>query len=46
MRAAVFDGHDLEITDVDLAGPGPGEVQVEIAAAGVCHSDLHVMRGE
>lgn len=46
MRAAVFDGHDLTIADVDLAGPQPGEVLVEIAAAGVCHSDLHVMRGE
>jgi S-(hydroxymethyl)glutathione dehydrogenase/alcohol dehydrogenase len=46
MRAAVFDGHELQITDVDLAAPGLGEVQVEIAAAGVCHSDLHVIRGE
>ena len=46
MRAAVFDGHDLAIADVDLAGPRPGEVVVDIAAAGVCHSDLHVMRGE
>jgi S-(hydroxymethyl)glutathione dehydrogenase/alcohol dehydrogenase len=31
---------------VDLAGPGPGEVRVRIAAAGVCHSDLHVRHGE
>ncbi len=46
MRAAVFDGTSLQITDVELAEPGPGEVSVEIAAAGVCHSDLHVVRGE
>ena len=26
--------------------PGAGEVRVRIAAAGVCHSDLHVRRGD
>ena len=48
MRAVVFSGVDrpIEIMDVDLAPPGPGEVRVKIAAAGVCHSDLHVRRGE
>ena len=48
MKAVVFRGfgHDLEVTDVELAPPGPGEVLVRIAAAGVCHSDLHVIRGE
>ncbi len=48
MRAVVFTSPDLpvEVTDVDLAPPGPGEVKVKIAAAGVCHSDLHVRRGE
>ena len=30
----------LSIETVDLAPPGPGEVLVKIAAAGVCHSDL------
>jgi S-(hydroxymethyl)glutathione dehydrogenase/alcohol dehydrogenase len=46
MRAVVFDGTTLTITDVDLAAPGRGEVAVDVAAAGVCHSDLHVVRGE
>jgi S-(hydroxymethyl)glutathione dehydrogenase/alcohol dehydrogenase len=48
MRAVVFTGPDapVEVTDVELAPPGPGEVRVTIAAAGVCHSDLHVRRGE
>jgi Zn-dependent alcohol dehydrogenase len=36
----------LEVVDLDVAPPRPGEVLVEMAAAGVCHSDLHVMRGE
>lgn len=46
MKAVVFDGTQIEYTDVQLASPGPGEVLVDIAAAGVCHSDLHVVRGE
>jgi len=48
MRAIVFSGVDrpIELTEVELAAPGPGEVRVKIAAAGVCHSDLHVRRGE
>ena len=48
MKAVVFRDAQtpLEVADVDLAGPGPGEVRVKIAAAGVCHSDLHVKRGE
>ncbi|MUM05991.1 MULTISPECIES: Zn-dependent alcohol dehydrogenase [unclassified Mycolicibacterium] len=43
IRAAVFDGNGaISIEEVVLAAPGPGEVRVKIAAAGVCHSDLHV----
>lgn len=48
MRAAVLrtPGEPLTIEDVDLAEPGPGEVQVRVEAAGVCHSDLHYMSGD
>ncbi|MFQ5401766.1 MAG: zinc-dependent alcohol dehydrogenase family protein, partial [Anaerolineae bacterium] len=35
----------LQIEELDLAGPGPGEVLVEIAGAGLCHSDLSVIDG-
>src|SRR5829696_3523228 len=35
----------LVIEDLDLDGPGPGEVLVEIAAAGLCHSDLSTING-
>lgn len=38
--------HPVVIRDVELAAPGPGEVEVAIAAAGVCHSDLHMVQGE
>jgi alcohol dehydrogenase, propanol-preferring len=32
-----------ELDDVDVPEPGPGEVLVKVDAAGLCHSDLHVM---
>jgi S-(hydroxymethyl)glutathione dehydrogenase/alcohol dehydrogenase len=47
IRAAVL--HEartsLHVEDVELAQPGPGEVLVRVAAAGVCHSDLHLAEG-
>ena len=35
----------LTVGELELAPPGPGEVLVEIGAAGVCHSDLSVVNG-
>lgn len=35
----------FEIHELDLQEPGPGEVLVRIAAAGVCHSDYHLVSG-
>ena len=48
VRAAVFSGagRPIRVTEVELAPPGPGEVEVAIAAAGVCHSDLHIVLGD
>ena len=48
MRGAVFLGPDqpIRIEELALDPPGPGEVLVRMAAAGVCHSDLHVVDGE
>lgn len=36
----------LTIETVELAPPGPGEVLVRIAAAGLCHSDLSGINGD
>jgi alcohol dehydrogenase len=33
----------LEITEVELDPPGPGELLVRVGAAGLCHSDLSVI---
>jgi alcohol dehydrogenase len=35
----------LAVEELELAPPGPGEVLVRIAAAGLCHSDLSVING-
>ena len=35
----------LVVTELTLAGPGVGEVLVEVAGAGLCHSDLSVVDG-
>jgi len=36
----------MVIEELDLEDPRDGEVTVKVAAAGVCHSDYHVMIGE
>ncbi|MCH8238503.1 MAG: Zn-dependent alcohol dehydrogenase [Proteobacteria bacterium] len=44
--AVLFEiGRKLEICQVDVQDPGPGEVRIQMVAGGVCHSDLHVMTG-
>ncbi|MEV3854656.1 Zn-dependent alcohol dehydrogenase [Streptomyces sp. NPDC050095] len=47
VRAAVLPavGSPLEIADIDLPEPGPGQVRIKLAAAGVCHSDLSLTNG-
>jgi S-(hydroxymethyl)glutathione dehydrogenase/alcohol dehydrogenase len=47
MKAAVMRAirEPLRIEDVRVDGPGPREVLVRTVAAGVCHSDLHVLEG-
>lgn len=39
------DSRPLVVEEVELRGPDPGEVLVEIAGAGLCHSDLSVVDG-
>ena len=48
MKAAVLREipSELVIDEVQIDQPGPREVLVNTAAAGVCHSDLHFMEGK
>jgi alcohol dehydrogenase, propanol-preferring len=48
MKAAFVEkfGEPLSIREVVIPTPGPGQVLVEIAASGVCHTDLHAAEGD
>ncbi|MCK7626288.1 Zn-dependent alcohol dehydrogenase [Streptomyces sp. RS10V-4] len=46
MRGVVFDGEQVRVVgDLEVRGPGAGEVLVGVRAAGLCHSDLSVIDG-
>jgi len=34
------------LADIETPAPGPGEVLIEVAVAGVCGTDLHIYHGE
>lgn len=48
MRAARVTrfGAPLEIAEVPVPVPGPGQILVRVRACGVCHTDLHAIRGD
>lgn len=47
VKAAVLveQGKPLEVREITLPDPGPGQVRVRMVAAGVCHSDLSLANG-
>lgn len=48
MKAAVVHGfrEPLQIEEVAIPAPAPGEVLVQVRASGVCHTDLHAADGD
>jgi len=48
MRAMMFEnpGRPLVLRERPTPAPGPGELLIEVAACGVCRTDLHVVDGE
>ncbi len=42
---AVSKGEAVSVEDIIVPDPGPGEVLVDVAACGVCHTDLHYREG-
>jgi alcohol dehydrogenase, propanol-preferring len=48
MRAMLLDepGRPLRPADLPDPAPGPGEVLLDVAACGVCRTDLHIVDGE
>jgi S-(hydroxymethyl)glutathione dehydrogenase/alcohol dehydrogenase len=47
MKAAVMREYNapLELEEIAIDDPGPGEVLLKTAASGICHSDLTVLEG-
>src|ERR1700751_3349553 len=45
LSAPYAESQPFRIEQVDLDGPGAGEVLVEVRGAGLCHSDLSVVEG-
>jgi (R,R)-butanediol dehydrogenase/meso-butanediol dehydrogenase/diacetyl reductase len=46
MLAASYVGsRTIDVREVPLTPPGPGEVQIEVAYAGICGTDLHIFHG-
>jgi alcohol dehydrogenase len=45
LPAPYAESRPLQVEEVELAPPGPGELLVRIRAAGLCHSDLSVIDG-
>lgn len=47
MRAVVFEGiGKLTVTEVPDPTPGPADVIIEVAAVGICGTDVHLLDGE
>ncbi|NQZ97604.1 MAG: zinc-dependent alcohol dehydrogenase [Myxococcales bacterium] len=46
MKAARLEDGNLEIQDLPIPTPGDEEALIRISASGVCHSDLHIVRGD
>ncbi|GLS86272.1 zinc-dependent alcohol dehydrogenase [Cypionkella aquatica] len=48
MRAAVMNGfgQPLRLVDLPVPAPGAGEILIRLEASGVCHSDVHIWKGE
>jgi S-(hydroxymethyl)mycothiol dehydrogenase len=42
---ALAKGAPVEVRDIVVPAPGPGEVRVTVQACGVCHTDLHYREG-
>jgi len=45
MRALVFDGHLKFVHDYALPSPSPDEALIRVKLAGICNTDLEILRG-
>jgi len=48
MKAAVLEAYHkpLQIRELEITGPGPNEVTIEVKACGLCSTDVHISEGK
>ncbi len=46
LKSADIKNRPLQLQDVEIPQPGPGEVLIKTIACGICRTDLHVVEGE
>jgi len=46
MKAAILEDGKLNVKDVPKPSPGNEEALVKITSTGVCHSDVHIVKGD
>lgn len=44
MKAIIFDG-ELKLVDAPKPAPAPGEALIRVALAGICNTDIEIMKG-
>jgi propanol-preferring alcohol dehydrogenase len=45
-RVQAVEERPLQAVELEEPRPGPGEIAIEVAACGVCRTDLHIVEGE
>jgi propanol-preferring alcohol dehydrogenase len=45
-ETAPIEDEPLELADLPLPQPGPGQIRLDIHVCGVCHTDLHTVEGD
>ncbi len=44
--AAAIESRPLQLEQLPVPQPGPGEIRLRVLACGVCHTDLHIVEGD
>ena len=45
-ETAPIEDEPLELIDVSVPEPGPGQIRIDVDVCGICHTDLHTVEGD
>ena len=46
LSAKIVQPNQIDLEDLPIPRPGPGEATVQVMASGICGTDIHIFRGE